>query len=136
MAFDELLTSIRQAGRIRRGNVEARSGDDISAGPCEKHPRKAQGIASGVCLDDRRKCRYPAQLRAGSRTPDGPALALLRVAAHNPRAVAEALHSQPRKSASRGCCHAREDNGEPELATIAYSGSDTRTECCRSSNAP
>jgi len=28
----------------------------------------------------------------GRRTPDGPALALLRVAAKNPEAVAEALH--------------------------------------------
>ena len=33
----------------------------------------------------------------GRRIPDGPALALLRVAARNPRAVAEALHREPRK---------------------------------------
>ena len=32
----------------------------------------------------------------GRRTPDGPALALLRVAMRNPRAVAEALHREPR----------------------------------------
>lgn len=30
----------------------------------------------------------------GRRTPDGPALALLRVAARNPKAVAEALHGK------------------------------------------
>ena len=30
----------------------------------------------------------------GRRTPEGPALALLRVAAKNPRAVAEALHGR------------------------------------------
>ena len=30
----------------------------------------------------------------GRRTPDGPALALLRVAAKNPEAVAEALHGK------------------------------------------
>ncbi|HKC10990.1 MAG TPA: helix-turn-helix domain-containing protein [Vicinamibacteria bacterium] len=30
----------------------------------------------------------------GRRTPDGPALALLRVAAKNPKAVAEALHGK------------------------------------------
>jgi len=30
----------------------------------------------------------------GRRMPDGPALALLRVAARNPRAVAEALHGK------------------------------------------
>jgi putative transcriptional regulator len=32
----------------------------------------------------------------GRRTPDGPALALLRVAERNPRAVVEALH-RPRR---------------------------------------
>jgi putative transcriptional regulator len=32
----------------------------------------------------------------GRRTPDGPALALLRVAARNPKAVAQALHGKKR----------------------------------------
>ncbi|MDF0666588.1 MAG: helix-turn-helix domain-containing protein [Nitrospira sp.] len=36
----------------------------------------------------------------GRRTPDGTALALQRVAARNPRAVAEALHREPRKGAA------------------------------------
>ncbi len=36
----------------------------------------------------------------GRRTPDGRALALLRVAVRNPRAVAEALHSPSRKGAA------------------------------------
>ena len=36
----------------------------------------------------------------GRRTPDGPALALLRVTAKNPRAVAEALHRAPRRGAA------------------------------------
>ncbi len=31
----------------------------------------------------------------GRRTPDGPALALLRVAAKNPEVVANALHGKP-----------------------------------------
>jgi putative transcriptional regulator len=35
----------------------------------------------------------------GRRTPDGPALALLRVAARNPRAVIEALHDRKRGAA-------------------------------------
>jgi DNA-binding transcriptional regulator YdaS (Cro superfamily) len=35
----------------------------------------------------------------GRRTPDGPALALLRVAARNPKAVAEALHGKKRGAA-------------------------------------
>jgi putative transcriptional regulator len=36
----------------------------------------------------------------GRRTPDGSALALLRVAARNPHALAEALHREPRKGAA------------------------------------
>jgi putative transcriptional regulator len=36
----------------------------------------------------------------GRRTPDGPALALLRVAARNPQAVAEVLHREPRRGAA------------------------------------
>jgi putative transcriptional regulator len=35
----------------------------------------------------------------GRRTPDGPALSLLRVAARNPKAVAEALHGKKRGAA-------------------------------------
>src|SRR5205809_283798 len=36
----------------------------------------------------------------GRRTPDGPALALLRVAARNPKAVAEALHRPSTRGAA------------------------------------
>jgi len=36
----------------------------------------------------------------GRRTPDGPALALLQVAAHNPAAVVEALHRPRRRGAA------------------------------------
>ena len=38
--------------------------------------------------------------KQGRRTPDGPALALLKVAARNPQAVAEALHTPPRRGAA------------------------------------
>ena len=33
----------------------------------------------------------------GRRTPDGPALALLRVASRNPQAVVDALHTEPKR---------------------------------------
>lgn len=45
------------------------------------------------------QCRHAAELGAGRRTPDGPALALLRIAARNPKAVAEALHGKKRGAA-------------------------------------
>jgi putative transcriptional regulator len=36
----------------------------------------------------------------GRRVPDGPALALLRVAARNPKAVADALHRPSKRGAA------------------------------------
>jgi putative transcriptional regulator len=36
----------------------------------------------------------------GRRTPDAPALALLRVAARNPKAVIEALHTERKRGAA------------------------------------
>jgi putative transcriptional regulator len=39
----------------------------------------------------------------GRRTPDGPALALLRVAARNPKAVAQALHGKKRVNGRVDC---------------------------------
>ena len=36
----------------------------------------------------------------GRRTPDGPALALLRVAARHPKAVIQALHTEPKRGAA------------------------------------
>lgn len=36
------------------------------------------------------------------RTPDGPALALLRVAARNPKAVIQALHTEPHPHSTSG----------------------------------
>ncbi len=47
-------------------------------------------LMSGVSVATLQNCEQ------GRRTPDGPALALLRGAAGNPKAVAEALHGKKR----------------------------------------
>lgn len=89
--FAKLAKSIKQAGRIRRGRqtpsrtFECRP-DDIKA--IRRRLGKSQtefAVLIGVS---------PATLRnweQGRRTPDGPARALLKVAAAHPRAVAQAL---------------------------------------------
>jgi putative transcriptional regulator len=91
--FRELLTSVRQGGRILRG--EAKPGrvteirdEDIPA------IRRKLGMSQtefalmiGVSVGTLRNWEQ------GRRKPVGPARALLRVAAKNPRAVAEALAS-------------------------------------------
>lgn len=99
-AFQELMTSIKQAGRIRRGKLK---------------PARVTAFRPTAVKDIREKLKVSqvefalmigvsvATLRNWEqerRTPDGPALALLRVAARNPRAVAEALHRAPLKGAA------------------------------------
>ncbi len=99
-AFKELLTSIRQAGRIRRGILKPsrvttfRPADVKSVREKLKASQPEFALMIGVSVATLRNWEQ------GRRTPDGPALALLRVAARNPRAVAEALHREPRKGAA------------------------------------
>lgn len=99
-AFHELLTSIRQAGRIRRGTLKParvttfRPTDVKSIREKLKTSQAEFALMIGVSIATLRNWEQ------GRRTPDGPALALLRVAARNPRAVAEALHSHSRKGAA------------------------------------
>lgn len=91
-AFRELVTSVRQAGRIRRNRMKA--GRTTVFDPSDVQAIRAKLGASqsefalmiGVSVATLRNWEQ------GRRTPDGPALALLRVAAKNPEAVAKALH--------------------------------------------
>ena len=91
--FAKLTKSLKQAGRIRRGRQRPSrtfdfQPDDIKA--VRQRLGKSQvefALLIGVS---------PATLRnweQGRRTPEGPARALLKVAAAHPRAVAEALAS-------------------------------------------
>lgn len=99
-AFQELLTSIRQAGRIRRGTLKParvttfRPADVKSIREKLKASQAEFALMIGVSVATLRNWEQ------GRRRPDGPALALLRVAARNPHAVAEALHRQPKKGAA------------------------------------
>lgn len=100
VAFHELLSSIRQAGRIRRGKLKPsrvtvfRPTDVKSIREKLKASQSEFALMIGVSIATLRNWEQ------GRRTPDGPALALLRVASRNPRAVAEALHREPRKGAA------------------------------------
>jgi putative transcriptional regulator len=95
-AFQELLKSVRQAGAIRRGErrpsrvttFRPEAVKDIRARLGQSQEEFALMI--GVSVATLRNWEQ------GRRRPDGPALALLRVTARNPQAVAEALH-RPRR---------------------------------------
>ena len=90
-AFDRLVRSVRQAGRIRRGRAKA-SRTFVFAPADVKAIRGKLGksqsefaLMIGVSVATLRNWEQ------GRRTPEGPALALLRVASVDPKAVARAL---------------------------------------------
>jgi putative transcriptional regulator len=99
-AFQELLTSVRQAGRIRRRTLrpsrvtEFRPADVRAVRVKLGTSQTEFALMIGVSVSTLRNWEQ------GRRTPDGPALALLRVAGRNPRAVIEALHTERRHGAA------------------------------------
>ncbi|MCU0648193.1 MAG: helix-turn-helix domain-containing protein [Gemmatimonadaceae bacterium] len=99
-AFAELLASVRQMGAIRRG--ERKPSRVTTFKPADVKALRAALAQSqtefammiGVSVATLRNWEQ------GRRAPDGPALALLRVAEHNPVAVVEALHRPRRRGAA------------------------------------
>ena len=90
-AFDQLVRSVRQAGRIRRGRAKPSRSTvfkpaDVKAIRAQLEMSQSEfAMMIGVSVATLRNWEQ------GRRKPDGPALALLRVAASEPRAVARAL---------------------------------------------
>ncbi len=89
--FENLVESVRQAGRIRRGEAEASRVAEITSVDV-KVVRQRLGKSQtefarmiGVSVSTLRNWEQ------GRRRPDGPARALLKVAASNPEIVAAAL---------------------------------------------
>ena len=98
-AFKELLTSVKQAGRIRRGTlrparVTVFRPADVKAVRARLGQSQSEfALMIGVSVATLRNWEQ------GRRVPEGPALALLRVAARNPHAVATALRGSRRGAA-------------------------------------
>ena len=89
--FDDLVKSVHQAGQIRRKKLRPSRTTTF-------RPADIRGIRDGLKKSQTEFAMMigvsVATLRnweQGRRTPEGPAQALLRVAALNPAAVAEAL---------------------------------------------
>ncbi len=89
--FGDLIKSVRQAGKVRRKKM--RPSRAVTFKPADVRAiRDSLGKSQtefammiGVSVATLRNWEQ------GRRTPDGPAQALLRVAAQNPKAVANAL---------------------------------------------
>ena len=89
--FKNLTKSVRQAGRIRRGSIKPSrvftfKPADIRSIRLKLGKSQAEfALMIGVSVATLKNWEQ------GRRTPEGPARALLKVAAKNPKAVAEAL---------------------------------------------
>jgi putative transcriptional regulator len=91
VSFDKLAESVRQAGRIRRGEMKAGRVFHFSPADIKEirlRLKKSQAefaLMIGVSLATLQNWEQ------GRRFPEGPARALLKVAAEKPEAVIEAL---------------------------------------------
>lgn len=89
--FDELVTSVKQAGRIRRGEMKpsrVTNHASINVQTVRRRLGKSQAAFArmiGISVATLQNWEQ------GRRRPEGPARALLKVAAANPEAVAAAL---------------------------------------------
>lgn len=89
--FNNLVKSIRQAGKIRREEMKASRVHefipaDIKAIRSQLHKSQSEfAMMIGVSVSTLQNWEQ------GRRTPEGPARALLKIAAVNPKAVEEAL---------------------------------------------
>jgi putative transcriptional regulator len=89
--LDELATSIRQAGAIRRGEIKPGRVTDFAPENVKAIRRRLGKSQSEFALMIGVSVSTLQNWEQGRRVPEGPARALLRVAAKNPVAVAEAL---------------------------------------------
>ena len=89
--FDRLVTSVKQAGQIKQGRLRASrltKFDPADVKAIRARLKKSQSEFAamiGVSVSTLQNWEQ------GRRVPEGPARALLKVAAEKPRAVAQAL---------------------------------------------
>ena len=91
--FDRLVTSIKQAGAIRRGRLKPGRVTEIQPDDVRAIRAKLAKTQADFALMIGVSVATLQNWEQGRRRPDGPARALLRVAARNPKAVREALAS-------------------------------------------
>ena len=90
-AFDQLAGSVRQAGRIRRGKAKASRAFSFARADVKAIRSKLGKSQTEFALMIGVSVATLRNWEQGRRTPEGPALALLRVASSEPQAVRRAL---------------------------------------------
>ena len=91
--FDRLVTSVKQAGAIRRGRLKPARTTEFQPEDVRAIRTQLQRTQQEFALMIGVSVATLQNWEQGRRRPEGPARALLRVAAKNPQAVAEALAS-------------------------------------------
>jgi putative transcriptional regulator len=91
--FENLVASIREAGRIRRGEVRPSRTFDFAAEDVKAIRRRLGQSQAEFAHMIGVSVATLQNWEQGRRRPEGPARALLKVAAANPEAVAAALAS-------------------------------------------
>ena len=90
-SFDLLTQSVRQAGRIRRGDLRPSRLTEYKTDDVKAIRRKLGKSQSEFAAMIGVSIRTLQNWEQGRRSPVGPARALLRIAVRNPKAVVEAL---------------------------------------------
>jgi putative transcriptional regulator len=89
--FEKLVSSIKQAGKIRRGEMKASRVFNVKPMDVRAIRKRLELSQSEFALMIGVSLSTLQNWEQGRRRPDGPAQALLRVAAANPKAVVDAL---------------------------------------------
>ncbi len=91
--FEKLVASVKQAGKIKRGELKASRVVDLKPMDIREVRKKLNLSQSDFALMIGVSLSTFQNWEQGRRRPEGPAQALLKVAASNPKAVIDALAS-------------------------------------------
>jgi putative transcriptional regulator len=89
--FDNLVSSVKQAGKIRRGELRASRTFKFSPADIKKNRQKLHQSQSEFAMMIGVSVSTLQNWEQGRRVPEGPARALLKIAAENPKALIKAL---------------------------------------------
>ena len=92
--FAKLVTSIKEAGEIKAGHRPPSRTYDIQPPQIRMVRERLDVSQSEFAVMIGVSTRTLQNWEQGRRQPEGPAKALLRIAAKNPSAVLEALHTE------------------------------------------
>ena len=92
-AFDELVASVREAGKIRRGKKKASRVSRFRVSDVKKIRAKLGVSQTEFAMMIGVSVSTLQNWEQGRREPEGPAKALLIVASKNPEVVAKALNA-------------------------------------------